>query len=264
MEEAKARIMVVDDEPEIVQLWKHFLSDKGYEAVGASSGEEALSILEKEKADLILLDMMMPGISGREAAEIIKKRYPSIKIIMITGYPSESSNLVGDNYVECVFIKPIRIQEIYNKLAEVLSHKEVPNLGLKPRQGIMARIFLIKAKLLILEPSVEVYNNLKSHFKMLSSAGNDYDLDTAGNEETFKEKLPLFNPDIIVANASIFNKYDQDMLAAVQGKNGLKEIIIYNLKNNAGLQHTELERLTKAVQTTCLKNGLLEVKWIEI
>ncbi|MEE8168354.1 MAG: response regulator [Candidatus Hydrothermarchaeales archaeon] len=67
-----SKVLVVDDEPDIVFLVSKILSAEGYEVVGASSGKEALEKVKKEKPDLIILDVMMPGLDGWETCRRIK------------------------------------------------------------------------------------------------------------------------------------------------------------------------------------------------
>jgi two-component system alkaline phosphatase synthesis response regulator PhoP len=68
-----AKIMVVDDETSLRELIKAIFTQEGYEVIEASSGPECLEILKTEKPDLILMDMMMPGMSGRETTEKIRQ-----------------------------------------------------------------------------------------------------------------------------------------------------------------------------------------------
>ncbi len=67
------RIMVVDDEPDICKLLKRVLETEGFAVITASSGAECLAKLRSEKADLLLIDFFMPGMSGRELLEEIRK-----------------------------------------------------------------------------------------------------------------------------------------------------------------------------------------------
>lgn len=265
MEDKKARILVVDDEPEIVNVLKEFLSLKGYAVTGASSGEEALSVLEKEKADLILLDIRMPGLKGTEVAKIIKDKYPSVKIIILTGFPTDSENLLKENILEGLFVKPVRLQELYNKLSETLTPKEESILDLKRKKGIEARVILIKAKLLFIESSYEIYNYLSGYFKQLSSRGENYELDAAISEEDIMKKIELFHPDLFIINASLFKEYRAKINSQILEKDtSPKETIVYNLDKSGKLEKTEVEKLVKSVETACLKNGLLEIRWVEI
>jgi CheY-like chemotaxis protein len=82
----KKLIMVVDDEEDIRELLGAVLEKGGYDILVAVDGQECLNKLKKTKPDLILLDMMMPGMSGREVAEQIRKNpdTKNIKIIFVT------------------------------------------------------------------------------------------------------------------------------------------------------------------------------------
>jgi CheY-like chemotaxis protein len=68
------RILVVDDEPDIVNLARRILEKEGYSVTSASDGDEALGVLERERIDLVLLDIVMPGKSGLEVCKIIKEQ----------------------------------------------------------------------------------------------------------------------------------------------------------------------------------------------
>jgi DNA-binding response OmpR family regulator len=80
------KILVVDDEPEIVSILKFRLSSWGYEPLSSLNGEEALKVAEAMKPDLILLDVMMPGMSGFEVLKKLKAQDSTkgIPVIMVT------------------------------------------------------------------------------------------------------------------------------------------------------------------------------------
>lgn len=79
-------ILVVDDEPHLVELEKSILESEKYNVISAENGEQALKILEKKSPDLVILDMMMPGMSGREVCENIRKNQKTkdLKVIFVT------------------------------------------------------------------------------------------------------------------------------------------------------------------------------------
>ncbi|NOZ80996.1 MAG: response regulator [DPANN group archaeon] len=79
-------ILAVDDEESLRQLIEAIFEQEGYHVLTASSGQECLDLLQKEKPDLILMDMMMPGMSGRETIENIRKnpKTKDQKIIFLT------------------------------------------------------------------------------------------------------------------------------------------------------------------------------------
>ena len=81
----KARVLAVDDQRYFRELIEGLLSDEGYAVVTASSGEEALHVLEREDFDIVLTDLVMPGIDGTQLVERIKDRNPDQEIVMVTG-----------------------------------------------------------------------------------------------------------------------------------------------------------------------------------
>lgn len=82
----KKKIMVVDDEQSLVELVRAIFGQEGFEVISAYSGSECLEKLKKEKPDLILMDMMMPGMSGRETTERIRAdpKTKGLKIVFLT------------------------------------------------------------------------------------------------------------------------------------------------------------------------------------
>ena len=96
-------IMVVDDEPDIVYLVEKMLKKEGYDTIHAYNGEEALMKLENAKPDLILLDVMMPGISGWETSKKIKENpeTSSIPIAMLTVKSTDEDMEKSFQYAHC-------------------------------------------------------------------------------------------------------------------------------------------------------------------
>ena len=78
------KILVVDDEPEACDALKEFLSMKGYEVSTAQDGQAALRKLKKYRPQIVLLDVIMPGMNGIEVLQEIKKIDPEIGVIMVT------------------------------------------------------------------------------------------------------------------------------------------------------------------------------------
>ena len=79
-----AKILVVDDEREVQEIVEEFLTGRGYEVSVASNGEEALRAIEQEKPDVVLLDIVMPGMSGIETMKRIKELNEKTGVIVIT------------------------------------------------------------------------------------------------------------------------------------------------------------------------------------
>jgi DNA-binding response OmpR family regulator len=84
------KVLVVDDEPEAVDLLREFLTAKGYEVLAASTGEDALRMLTQERPRLMLLDIRMPVMSGLEVLKRAREIDQEVGIIMVTAVDEES------------------------------------------------------------------------------------------------------------------------------------------------------------------------------
>ena len=84
-----ARILVVDDEPDSVELLQEFLTSKGYKVVTASSGEEALRKVKEERPHLVLLDVRMPGMNGLDVLRKVREFDQEVGVIMATAVNEE-------------------------------------------------------------------------------------------------------------------------------------------------------------------------------
>jgi two-component system nitrogen regulation response regulator NtrX len=106
-------VLIVDDEPSILQSLRGLLGDEGFEVTTASNGYEALKIVDKESPDLILLDVWMPGMDGIETLKAIKKDNPHIQVIIITGHGTietavKATKLGAFDFIE----KPLSIDKV--------------------------------------------------------------------------------------------------------------------------------------------------------
>jgi len=125
------KILIVDDDPDMRQAIASVLSSRSYDIVEASDGREALTMLEKETPDLMLLDLLMPGMDGfavvRELKADQKKRYSDIPILVISSIREEASHrryelelgrrLDIDDYIE----KPIEPFVLLERVEKLLS-----------------------------------------------------------------------------------------------------------------------------------------------
>ena len=90
-ERGALRILLVDDEELIRSVLTEVLQAEGYEIVTASDGEAALELLRREPFDLVITDLVMPGVSGSEVLEVAKRADPSRPVVVMTGFPSSST-----------------------------------------------------------------------------------------------------------------------------------------------------------------------------
>lgn len=117
---SKPKILVVDDEPDLVELIKHHLVREHYQVLVAHDGETALQIAYKELPDLVVLDLMLPGIDGLEVCRRLRAdpRVASTPIIMLTAKAEETDAVIGlaqgaDDYVR----KPFGIRELTARIS---------------------------------------------------------------------------------------------------------------------------------------------------
>lgn len=120
MNKAK-KILVVDDEDDVRLFLQDFLSERDLQVMSASSGEEALEIVDKERPDIVLLDLMMPGIDGLECLERIMKKNPATNVIMITALNDDvrvakARKLGAQNYI----LKPFSLGYLETELMKLL------------------------------------------------------------------------------------------------------------------------------------------------
>jgi signal transduction histidine kinase len=114
-----AKILLVDDETEVVAVLGDMLHNLGYQVTAASSGREALDALRSEEYDLLITDLHMPGISGRDVANAFKQARPEMPILVITGWglQIDRSELAAD----AVLAKPISKEILSREIAAVLT-----------------------------------------------------------------------------------------------------------------------------------------------
>jgi two-component system alkaline phosphatase synthesis response regulator PhoP len=129
---SKKTILVVDDEKDLVDLVTYNLKRNGFEVLSASNGNEAIEIAQREIPDLVLLDLMLPGIDGTEVARRLKadSRTATIPLIMLTAKGEETDVVVGltlgaDDYVT----KPFSMKILLARLTTVLRRGEQPATG---------------------------------------------------------------------------------------------------------------------------------------
>jgi len=124
---SKATILVVDDEANNRNVMVAQLASEGYELVTSASGEEALELIDRRLPDLILLDVMMPGISGFDVAEILKseERTAGVPIIMLTALGDSDSRLTAlTNGAEEFLTKPVARAELLARIHNLLKLKK--------------------------------------------------------------------------------------------------------------------------------------------
>jgi len=119
----KKKILIIDDEPDIVTTTKYSLENAGYEVHAACDGEEGLRKLEVVKPDLMLLDLMLPGQSGFQIAQEIKSKdeFKNIPIIVLSGRTGDMDKYVAVKKGVVQYIeKPIDMDKLLFHIKDIL------------------------------------------------------------------------------------------------------------------------------------------------
>ena len=125
----KTVVLLVDDEVPFVETMTKRLAKRDLTIVSANSGPEALSLLEKnEHVDVVILDVKMPGMDGIAALREIKKAYPLLEVIMLTGHATIESGIEGMKLGAFDYLmKPCDIDMLMQKVLEAKSKKDKHN-----------------------------------------------------------------------------------------------------------------------------------------
>ncbi len=122
----KESILLVDDELSIVEVCRDILISLGYKIFTAGSGHEAIDIykLNQEDIDLVILDMIMPGMNGSDTYKQLKSINPQVKVILSTGYSgSDQAQQILDNGCQGLIQKPFRVDDLSQSVRSVLDQK---------------------------------------------------------------------------------------------------------------------------------------------
>lgn len=134
------RILVVDDETVLRKNAVRYLTTRGHDAIGVSSGEAAVEVLETQPVGLIISDLRMPGMGGVELLRVISERFPETLVIVITAHATvdtavEALRLGAQDYL----LKPLSLDELARKAERVLEHRVLEERVRRLRQELHQR-----------------------------------------------------------------------------------------------------------------------------
>jgi len=160
------KILVVDDEPKIVQLARDYLEHAGFDVVTAHDGKTALSIVRAEKPDLLVLDLGLPEMDGLDVTRSIRK-FSNVPIIMLTARAEETDKLIGleigaDDYIT----KPFSPKELVARVRVVLRRLEVASSGSDIIRAVDLTLDVPRLKVSIDDRDIEV---TPTEFELLST-----------------------------------------------------------------------------------------------
>lgn len=203
------QILFLEDEPVIREVLKEYMTISGYEVTTAENGEEAVRLLEQQKFDAAVLDIMVPGIDGFEVLRHIRSHTPDMAVIMLTALDDEKTqvqafNLYADDYI----IKPVspiillkRMETVLRRTAGLTqSKKEEPHRGICLQQETYAAYYqgeklpLTLSEYLLLSALYEEPNRVFTREQLILRIYNE---DYIGNDriidahvKNLRKKLP--------------------------------------------------------------------------
>ncbi len=126
-------LLIVDDEERFLKTTSELLKKRGVNTYTSARGSDAMDVLDNEEIDVIILDVKMPGLDGIDVLRVIKKRYPLVEVILLTGHASAESAIEGINLGAFDYlIKPCDIQLLFEKAKE--AHEKVKTKAVRYRK----------------------------------------------------------------------------------------------------------------------------------
>jgi DNA-binding NtrC family response regulator len=118
----KHRILIIDDNTNVVDALKYFLA-QNYEIITAYNGVEGLKAIEQDEngINLVITDLVMPELSGVEVISVVKKKYPEIPVIAMTGWGDHPGALAREANADRLLLKPFGLEFLEGCVTELLS-----------------------------------------------------------------------------------------------------------------------------------------------
>jgi len=209
----KGKVLIVDDVPDTREIIQKLLSYEGYEVITASTGEEGVKKAEKEKPEVILMDINLPGIDGTEALKRVKELNPIQCVIMLTAYATLDNTIQAlkegaSNFIKKPFENEHLVHIVNQTLEKYLILKEKEKLEEEVR------------RLSITDDLTGLYNH-RHFFKMLES-------------EMIRRERQKTSLSLLMFDIDHFKRYN-DLYGHIEGDRVLKkigEIVNHSIRNN--------------------------------
>ena len=129
-------VLFIDDEHAFLEVLLKRLNKRGIKTISANSGESGLSVLDLNQVDVVVLDVCMPGMGGLMTLKKIKKNWPLIEVVLLTGHACVESARQGmDEGAFDYLMKPVEIEELVYKLEDAYDKKQFLTQKLKLNKG---------------------------------------------------------------------------------------------------------------------------------
>ena len=249
-------ILVVDDEPSILQSISGILSDEGFEVTTASNGYEALKRIETESPDLVLLDIWMPGLDGIETLKEIKKTNPHIQVIVITGHGTietavKATKIGAFDLIE----KPLSIDKIIVAINNALNFRRLEEENRYLRSKTLEKHSLTGNSPSILELKKQIHIAAPSDNWIFITGENGTGKELVAR--TIHQLSPRADAPLIDVNCAAISgsQIDDDLFGSEKGMNdnGSKKIGKLELVDSGTLFFDEIGDMSLNLQSKLLR-----------
>jgi DNA-binding NtrC family response regulator len=129
------KVLFVDDEIDFLETLMKRMKKRGVDLDGVGSGEEALKFLHEQPVDVVLLDVKMPGMDGIQTLREIKKRFPLVEVVMLTGHANVEAAIEGMELGAFDYLmKPMAIDELLFKLQDAHQRKSLHERKIRKKE----------------------------------------------------------------------------------------------------------------------------------
>lgn len=120
---SQLKVLIIDDTEEVLSALCKYFKQKDYTVLSASNGLDGLKLIETEKEDLdiIITDLILPNISGVAVISIVKKKYPQLPVIAITGWGEHPESLAKEAKADLVMEKPFKLPELEQAVRNLIN-----------------------------------------------------------------------------------------------------------------------------------------------
>ena len=135
------RVLLVDDEVELIERLVRRMEMRRVDVEGVNSGPDALAMLDRKEIDVVVLDVKMPAMDGIETLREIKKRYPIIEVIMLTGHANVEVAIQGMELGAFDYLlKPIKIDQLLYKIQDAYKRKALTDQKIIQKKEIFGKM----------------------------------------------------------------------------------------------------------------------------
>lgn len=146
-------IMIVDDDPMVIDLLAEYLGSDTYFIIRAGSGVEAVSKMKSAQADIAIVDLMMPGMDGLETIEQLASIDPEMVMVLMTGFPTLDSSIKAIKLGASDYIlKPFKLDDVNTSVIKAIRERETR----REVKSLQKRVFQLEKKILEKKDSIKI------------------------------------------------------------------------------------------------------------